>query len=459
MLGSKFLIIGAGETGLHLAKELSLMGENVILIEQDSFGGSYLHYNEIPKFWLKHEATRFVSSLEVFRDFESTFQTLIDYRKAIKDILEEKIKATYNFFLNDYKNTKNLQIIAGKASFMSKNLVEVMTKDEEGKDKKEFITFENLILAVGKNTLIKPKLLKDVNESFVHQYSAFSLQSVPSSIVILGCNPDNLEVADIYANLGVKVTIIDSKSIYGCFEQLDIEGVEYLKKYFATKKIETIFEHTIESAVEAKNGINLEFISNKSGTKDAKTKNFDQVYSCVTEFFVDRGMNLNLVGIKHDNNGINVDYKGRTSVQNIWAFGSCNNKTNRYNKLTKVNDFLFKVKRNSKKLNIWDMVEINRDDNTLSTNQINLSINISKPVFTIGTPETIAQNLYKPDIGIEIVQKIEQEGFIKIWFRQSNGQILGACLTGEIAQYRHYINLAMSKNVNIMEVVRYILSD
>ena len=472
MLGCKFLIIGAGETGLHLAKELSLMGESVILIEQDSFGGSYIHYNEIPKFWLKHEANRFVSALEIFRDFDQTFSTLVDYRRAIKDIVEEKIVATYKFFLSDYQNVKNLQIIAGKASFMSKNLIQVVSNklDEKNLEKnleqKEFITFENLILAIGKNTLIKPDVFKSNDIDFLHQYSAFQFGTVPKSLCVLGCTSENLEIADIYANLGIKVTILEPKSIYDCFPRLDIEGVEYMRKYFVSKQIKVFFQTEIDQinstnkSTTNKLEVNINFTEYKNASQTNVFKQvFSSVYATVGETFTERGLGLGTMGILYDKTGIKTDFRGRTNLSNIWAFGDCNNKTTKHNKLSKISDFLLKVKRSGGKPNLWDMSDIGYTDSIIGNGQINFVVATSKPIYGFGLSEIEAQNIYKPDVDTEIIQKIEQEGFIKLWFKQSSGQILGGCVVGEMSQYRHYISLAISKNINIIEVMRYVLSD
>ena len=66
--------------------------------------------------------------------------------------------------------------------------------------------------------------------------------------------------------------------------------------------------------------------------------------------------------------------------------------------------------------------------------------------------------MYHPDITAETIQKTELDGFCKIVYRKSNGQILGVTLTGEMSQYNHYISLALGKNVLAGEVIKYINS-
>ena len=447
MLSSKFLIIGAGQTGLHLAKELSLLGENVVLIEQDAFGGSYLHSLDIPKFWLKHEARSFGFALEIFKDYQTTFQTLLNYRKSIRNLIQEKIIATYKYFLEDYENTPNLHIIAGKASFSSKNLIEIYNSGVT-----EFITFEYLILAVGKNSLITPPLLINKKINFLHQYSAFEFNIIPNSIVIIGFNPENLEIADLYSNLGIKVSIIEEKNIYQAIPDLDSEVIVYLEKQLENRQIQCYFETTI-----------LEIIQTKKVTIQAQEgkkiwiKDFETVYINVQETFQDKLLGLHRAGIDFDINGIHTDCRCRTNAVNVWALGDCNSKTNKSNKLAKSTDFLFNLRRQNPNTKLWDMVGVG--EGALGTNHINLEIKTTKPIYALGMSFVQAESIYNPDIESEMIQKIDQEGFIKLWFRSSSGQIIGATLVGEMSQYRHYINAAISRNINAIEVIRYIIGD
>ena len=448
MLSSKFLIIGAGQTGLHLAKELSLLGENVVLIEQDAFGGSYLHSLDIPKFWLKHEARSFGSALEIFKDYQTTFQILLNYRKSIRKLLQDKIMATYRYFLEDYENTPNLHIIAGKASFSSKNLIEIHNSGVT-----EFITFEHLILAVGKNSLITPLAFKNKNVRFLHQYSAFEFDKIPGSILIVGFNPDNLELADLYSNLGIKVSIIEEKSIYQAIPDIDADTILYLEEHLKNRQIKCYFETAILEIVQTKKVT----IQAQEGQK-IWIKDYEAIYIQVQETFVDKGLGLHRAGINFDNNGIQTDSRCRTNTINVWALGECNSQINKSNKLAKSTDFIFNLRRQNPNIRLWDMVGIG-EGNALANSHINLEIKTSKPIFGLGMSLQRAESIYNPDIESEMIQKIDQEGFCKIWFRPSTGQIIGSILVGEMSQYRHYINASISRGINAIEAVRYIISD
>jgi pyruvate/2-oxoglutarate dehydrogenase complex dihydrolipoamide dehydrogenase (E3) component len=448
MLGCKFLIIGTGETGLHLAKELASLGEDVILVEQDSFGGSYLHNLEIPKFWLKTESKSFQSCLDIFKDYEKTHQTLIDYRSSLKRVIEDKISTTYQFFLEDYQQTPNLRIMPGKGSFFSKNLIEI----QNGKDR-EFVTFEHVILATGKNTLIRPAFLKDRQIKFVHQYDIFQFKIIPSSLLIVGFTPFNLEVADIYSSLGTKIDIVDSRDYCDILPDLDQTSSNYLNKFLGSRQVDCVFGNKSLKINQNESSYQVKF--------DNFEKEYDLLYVYVEEGYSESGLGLHRVGISYDKTGITTDIRCRTTLTNVWAFGCCNSRTNYYNKNAQMTDFLFKVRRSNDQIKLWDMNGFVREgQNGMSAqNNFVVGLNLSKSIYAIGLSEDRSQAMHKPDVEIEIIQKIDKEGFVKVIYKPSSGQILGAVLLGAMSEYRHYLKIALNGSINAQEAIRYILDD
>jgi pyruvate/2-oxoglutarate dehydrogenase complex dihydrolipoamide dehydrogenase (E3) component len=447
MLGCKFLIIGSGETVLHLAKELASLGEDVILVEQDSFGGSYLHNLEIPKFWLKTESKSFQSCLDIFKDYEKTHQTLVDYRESLKRVIEDKVSTTYQFFLEDYQQTPNLRIMPGKGSFFSKNLIEI----QNGKDR-EFVTFEHAILATGKNTLIRPAFLRDRNIKFVHQYDIFQFKIIPSTLLIIGFTPFNLEIADIYSSLGTKIDIVDSREYSEILPELDQISSNYLNKFLSSRQVDCIFSNKSMKIIQESMQI-VKF--------DTFEKEYDLIFVYVEEGYSESGLGLHRVGISYDKSGITTDVRCRTTLQNVWAFGCCNSRTHYYNKNTQMTDFLFKVRRNSDQMKLWDMSGFVKESQNgmVSQNDFVVGLNLSKAIYALGLSEERAQAMYKPDVEIEIIQKIDKEGFVKIIYKPSTGQLVGAVLLGAMSEYRHYIKIALNGSINAQEVIRYILDD
>ncbi len=449
MIGCKFLIIGSGQSGLYLAKQIASQGQQVILLEQDVFGGSYIHNLEIPKYWLKQEANKFQLSLEIFRGFHKTHKALIHHRQSLRKVLQGKTMATYQYFWQEYKSISNLQVIQGKASFYSRNIVQVQTANSL-----ELITFEHVLIAVGKNTLVKPNYI-DIDVDFLHQYNIFQLPTVPNSLAIIGFTPFNLEVAEIYASLGIKVEIFDQKNLYESMPVLSEQAIDYLQRSLSQKNIQCHFDQRVSHVFNtgAKNNPSV-------GVQvDKKTYLFESVFQFVDETFQDKGLNLNEVGVNYSAAGIVTDVRSRTTLQHVWSFGSCNSRIIEQNKNHQLTDFCFKVKQKNPYIELWDRAGImTGNQGFLSTDEMYLHLNLQRPISVIGITEVMAKNMFFPDFSTENIHKINLEGFITLLYRPSSGQLIGAVIAGEMSSYRHYLNLALSQKLHIREILRYIIT-
>jgi pyruvate/2-oxoglutarate dehydrogenase complex dihydrolipoamide dehydrogenase (E3) component len=449
MIGCKFLIIGAGQSGLYLAKQIANQGQQVVLVEQDVFGGSYIHNLDIPKYWIKQESYKFQFSLEMFRSFHKTHKVLINHRQSLKKVLQAKIMATYQYFWQEYKDLPHLHIIQGKGSFHSKNIVQVKSKNAL-----QLITFEHVLITVGKNTLIRPNFVqKDVE--FLHQYNVFQLPIVPNNIAIIGFTPFNIEVAEIYANLGIKVEIFEEFGLYDSTSEIGEQALDYLQRFLNKKNIKCHFEQKVISVSNANKNSEQKIILQT----EQKKYIFDSVYIYVKESFQDKNLNLDKVGINYGSNGIITDVRSRTTLQNVWAFGSCNSRVSSQNKDHQLTDFCFKVKQKNPYINLWDRAGLMTGGHGLLGNdEMYIHLNLQKPISILGVSELLAKEMFYPDIANESISKINIEGFISLIYRPSNGQLIGATIAGEMSIYRHYINLAITQKLHIRETLRYILA-
>jgi pyruvate/2-oxoglutarate dehydrogenase complex dihydrolipoamide dehydrogenase (E3) component len=447
MINCKYLIIGAGESGLFLAKEIALLGHKVVLVEQDSFGGSYIFNKEIPKFWIKNESSRFQNALEIFKTYPTTHKTLLSHREKIPEIISKKINSTYNYFLQDYETTPNLTLLNTQAKFYSKTLVEISADVE-----KDFIKFDQAIVCIGKNSLEKPKFISSKITSYLHQYNFYHLQNSLSRLIIVGFTPANLEVANICANFGIKAVIYEKKSQKEIFSYYEPEAVEFLSNSLKKKKIDVFFESEIIGVEQNNTGIEIT-------TSDNISDQGTHIYAEAKEKFSDNILELIKLGINYDSNGIVTDNRGRSNIENIWAMGDCNSKFNSSNKHNKLNSFVSKVKVNGHRDGLWSNVAAYRDDpQHISQISYHTHVKTDKPIVIFGVAELRAKQMYHPDITSETIQKIELDGFCKIVFRKSNGQIIGATLTGDMTQFKSYLSLALTKNVSSLEAIKFIQS-
>jgi len=177
MIQCQYLIIGSGQTGLMAAKKLAGLGKSVILVEQTILGGTYIHNYEIPKQIITKEAEEFATSLKSFKDNPATFSVLIKNRQKLTAKIAAGIQSKFVNLREMLKSMPSLTLIKGQANFVSKSLVEINSETE-----RHLVNFDQCIVAVGKNQLIKPNLAGLDSIPFLYQHNVYLLQEIPSKL-------------------------------------------------------------------------------------------------------------------------------------------------------------------------------------------------------------------------------------------------------------------------------------
>ncbi len=427
MLNCDYLIIGAGQTGLITALTLAETGKEVILVEQGEPGGAYLYSYEIPKKLLTNYAREFSDSLKIFKDHPDTFMVLRKYRQKINQKISAQISNYREKINKSLSLSKNLHLVRGVAEFTSKTLVEVNSDTE-----RHLISFKEVVLAVGKNTIVPPNINGLIDINFLHKHNAFTLQDIPSTLSIIGITAENLEVADIYANLGVKVSFFEQKESISGIKYLDKSTYNYLIKKLLAKQVEFNFKQKISKVSQETGQVILE-------NQNKKKFKSSHLFVSIKEIFQDDALHLQKIGINYLPRGVLVGHKYNTQQKYVYALGECNGNINHLNKFAVTYTFLEKMKyahnlSNSnnhigKVTNGFFPGIYNAEIYPLQTQYV--KIETENPVMTVGLTETEAVSQYGSDIKIEIIDSSIFEGFAKLVIRQNSDQIIGMSLAGD----------------------------
>jgi dihydrolipoamide dehydrogenase len=246
MISCKYLVIGAGQTGLKLCEELLKLNESVILVEQGAFGGSYLNSYDYPKNLLSKESENFAVSLKLFKDYPETFSVIRKYRQKISAKISQEINKTRNKQISTLEKNRKFKFLEGKAEFFSKSLIEVNSTEE-----KHLISFNQCILAVGK-TVVKTPEIKGIDKvKLLHQHNAYLFEEIPSKLAILRCTKETLELASIYSGLGIKITIFEPENSKKALANLDRSAFNYLITVLDSRQVEFKFKTSIKEIKKA----------------------------------------------------------------------------------------------------------------------------------------------------------------------------------------------------------------
>jgi pyruvate/2-oxoglutarate dehydrogenase complex dihydrolipoamide dehydrogenase (E3) component len=475
MLFHKFVIIGSGKTGLDLAQRLAATGIDVLLVEASDIGGSYLFSNDYPREIITNESRNYVKNNQSLPGTNMDEVQTVDYiSKRIKQSVSTKYKRI-KAVLNKYKN---LEVIIGKATFETKNLLNIVKKNGE----KVVIAFEYCCICTGKSeiNIVDIKGLGEIN--FLHQHNAFFGEVIPEKLAIIGATKENLEVAEIFTHLGSKVVIFEEDSPEKILPEQDTTAVNYLLQNFLRKgiefyfnislreikEIEKVIEHKLEEEETTENSTALALLPTTTTLRyiqiqdvEENLYDFSHIYCPVIESFVD-GINLEKIGIKFSEKGIYCTSGGQTTQKNIWAFGSSSISFKKINIYQQLNNFVEKHRYNLNKVENGNLsrslVMLNPGMNQNSGEIIDLNFNfekidLDKPVATIGLAYKAAVTKYGPIIKFKIVFSDEKEGFLKIIYNEHSKNVVGFAVSGEVCVdlYTALVHF-LTKNTSLKEM-------
>jgi dihydrolipoamide dehydrogenase len=175
------------------------------------------------------------------------------------------------------------------------------------------VTFAHCIIAAGSESMRLPNLPDDPR--IIDSSGALELD-LPSRLLVIGGGIIGLEMATVYASLGVKVSVVELMP--GLMPGCDPDLVRPLQKRIAAR-YESIWLDTKVTGVTArKDGLEVTF----EGAKAPSPQVFDRVLVAVGRKPNGHAIGAEAAGVTVDSRGyIAVDRQMRTNVPHIFAIG------------------------------------------------------------------------------------------------------------------------------------------
>lgn len=442
MLFHKYIVLGSGKTGLETVIQLAQKGHDVLLVEENDIGGSYLFSNDLPKEFIGKQANS-IHTLRKRLPMEIQKSLTIDIEK----IVSSRIKNRYQKIQNQLKKYPNLNIIQGHASFGAGNIIEVVKNEE-----RVLVAFEQCIVCVGLGQMEIPNITGLNKTPFKYQHSAFYGDNVPGSLCIIGCHQSNLEVADIYSSLGVRVTIFEQKPPEEILENHDTTTINYLLQNLLRKGVEFFFEAKV-TKVEEKD-------KNVAVTDHENTVyNFSTLYINVKEYFKD-SLKLTNIGLKFSHNGIYTSSAGLTNQKSIYAFGACSSSFGINSTVSQIMQYVERQEppKTNNDVDLSRTVTVVENSSKKLADLANLNfwhskINLEKPVCTVGLSFKEAIGKHGSYSKFVILLNDDIEGFVKLIYNDQNNELLGFAAVGECCNQTYFLGIdAIDKKLSIIEL-------
>lgn len=295
MVKYDLLVVGFGKAGKTLAATLAKEGKKVAVVEESSemYGGTCINIGCIP-----------TKTLIVAADSKKDFKEA----KATRDKVVAKLNAK-NFAMLD--NNENVDVYTAHAKFISNKVVEITANGETKQLEGEIVVINT---GAKNNVLPIPGLTTSKN---VYDSTAFQkLEEAPKTLGIIGGGNIGLEFANLYARLGVEVTVIDFAPKVLGREDSDIAEMAkgYLEEAGVTFKLGTATKEV------RNNGEKVVVDTEKYGELE-----FDALLHATGRRANTENLGLENTDIKVNERGfIEVDEFCQTNVENVFAVGDVN---------------------------------------------------------------------------------------------------------------------------------------
>jgi len=300
-------VLGAGPGGYTAAFRAADLGLKVALIERwPTLGGVCLNVGCIPSKALLH-AARVVEEARQMADHGIRFgEPQVDAAR-LRD-WKDSIVARLTGGLESLARQRKVTVIRGSAKFASPH--EFAVDDGAASTR---VSFDRCIIAVGSESVRLPGLPEDPR--VIDSTGALELD-LPERMLVIGGGIIGLEMATVYAALGVKVSVVEMTPglIPGC----DRDLVRPLERRIAARFERVMLGTRAESVAATSEGLRVAF----QGPGSPGPELYGKVLVAVGRAPNGRRIAAEAAGVAVDERGfIPVDRQMRTSVTHIYAIG------------------------------------------------------------------------------------------------------------------------------------------
>ncbi|MFC2061187.1 dihydrolipoyl dehydrogenase [Elusimicrobiota bacterium] len=435
------IIIGGGPAGYRAAEKLSEFKRSVCIIETSAnhIGGTCLNSGCIPiKSFV--ESSDLVEKIKNSPSFGINAELKLLCVRSIKESMRDNIYILKKGLLS-LLNSKKIEILYGKASFISEKSVKVEL-EKGGTEELEAYFF---IIATGSRPGELPDIKCDGKQILnSNQFLKSDLDNWKKDILIAGGGYIGCELASILNKLEFKVTVVELLDRILPGEDAEISRT--LQREFKKKGISVITGSRISKASKKKSGIKTVIRSEESN--DEKVLQFDRIIVCAGRVPFTSGLDLEKAGLNTENGFVPVNQNMQTKAENIYAAGD-------------VIDSPMLAHTAYREALLAAESIAGQSQSVINYNIVPRIVFSSPQIGCIGSSEEKAA-----ENGIEImtrkrffkanakaVIRNEEAGFAKIICNKKSGEIIGACVIGpEASELIHILSHAVLNKLNIREM-------
>lgn len=305
------IIIGGGAGAFAAAIKANELGAKTAIINTGlPLGGTCVNVGCVPSKTLLHAAELLhivkhhnVPGIELAINKADYAQVVTDELALVKKLQNEKYEQVL-------KGLDKVTLIEGKASFVSESVIQVEEQQIEA---------DKFIIATG-STAIVPNVEGLAEAGYLTHIEAMQLKAVPKRLAVIGAGPVGLELGQLYARFGSKVTILQrAASIMPSAEPI---LTERLQKILTDEGV-SIKTNVQLTKVTAENGVKTVFYRSEFGEE---TVEVDEILLAAGKTPNTKELNLMAAGVEvNSKQAIITQANLQTVKKHIYAVGDVNN--------------------------------------------------------------------------------------------------------------------------------------
>jgi len=209
------IVIGSGPAGEKGAAQAAYFGKKVAMVERDHYLGGAAASTTIPSKALRETAlalsgirSRRLYGVDLSLRRQATVQDFLHHEEVMKDA--ERKRVANNMFRH------NVDIFRGIGSFEDQHIVGVTSRDK----KPEFLEGDVILIATGSSPRWPDNFPRD--NHIYDSDTILRIQDLPANMIIVGGGVVGCEYSCVFAVLGIKVSLLQSRDILLPFLDRDV---------------------------------------------------------------------------------------------------------------------------------------------------------------------------------------------------------------------------------------------
>ncbi len=313
------VVLGAGTGGYAAAFRAGQLGLKVALVDEDKIGGTCLHRGCIPTKALL-ESAAFAEKVRHAKDFGLNLpgEAVIDYAQmaARRDQVVKRMWTGLKTLIDKNKVTW----VAGRGRLEGAQKVRVLQPGEDGtpgKGGERVLQATDVIVATGSRVKSLPGLEPD-GQKIVTSDDVLKMTTLPKDIVIVGAGAVGVEFASMFADIGVKVTLIEYAPQIVPLE--DAEVGKLVQRSFEKRGMTVMTNARFDPAAVSKDKDGICVMVGPEG-KDPQEVRAEMMLVATGRAANIEDIGLETTKVETDRGVIKVNGKMRTKEPHVYAIG------------------------------------------------------------------------------------------------------------------------------------------